>query len=1286
MQKTKEPEFPPRYQIINRLGEGGIATVYQVEDLRDGTVKALKALKYDGRRNVRRFEEEYRILSSLHHPNLPEAFDYGIAPGGVRYIVMEYIHGVPVDKYASSRPSALWFLLYQLVESLAFIHEHGLLHLDLKPANILVRSDQPDSEEEKPSLVLIDFGVSHRRDAGGQFDQVGTPGYMPPEIIRGETILTRAADYYSLGITLYELTHGRVPYTGTFKQVLNAHLRGEMTFDEQKVEFTELYAHIRKLTQREPRARLEAFEDFRRSLAARVAGKLEGMEKEYGLGYLNSLGIIGKKDLWNDLLDWVGHLTPFTSPQYTPPKDARGPEPTAFVDTHDGDVVRTTIRVDEPRYQLMEASGGKYGHNAEEGHVRSEPRLTRSIIISGANGSGKSFVIQALNAELLMSGLNVVMLNEVDDFKSLVPAQGIEERVSKDTSVAPESIIIDRFVRGWEKLMSQAGNAGVVVIVDGYEAVSKEVSEFFSYICTRVELGMNEGMDAKVFFIVTSCNPQVKRDLDDVLPHGGTNEYLIPPPVSSDVEAMLEMFSGHMVRVENREALRQYVSEGGETVDALVARLKAAFVRGDLVRSGGKWDFLPGTADAHDSKEEHASYYHVLFETIGDEERTLIKWLCANMQHLYFDDLKALCGFSREHILRAIQRVRPFRVIDHFRDEHGDRVGFVSEAVRKAFYRSVGKADRKTLHTRYVEYFSRKPAESKRHYKLLSHHYEQAGMYRSALCARVLALKDMRRRNDIFGIRQLCNDGIEAVHKLRGAEWHERKWHIERFFLKQWMNTEWMLRNYAGVVDIIKTNILAKRRSVPVSFSYKYGVALEKLGHLAACRRAITAGKRRLSSDMSKPFHMLSLLEASLCFTKGDYVGSLKILDLISPAQLKLDPWSVARIYVLYMLNYEGLGNKHRYDRYVQLAESIAGKTEDFEQLLTVHYSRIMSDFNSSLYEKAKSSLKESIRLAHKHRFYDKLGAMYFLASAVYFEEGSYRRGLRYLDKAVRVSVNLGMTQRVTDYTLRYAFIYQNMGNYGNAIRFAETARRQASEHDHNEQYFLAVLILFDLHISLRNNGAESYVKELMGLLGNVVTKHRLAFFHSLMGEYYINKPSNDEAMQEFKIACKMYESIQYEDDAARCLMKIAVIHARNGDGKRAFLTLQRVDQQVYRMESENLNAECYMAHLNYHVLVEQNPEKYTDLLRLCEKVRPKISDINVAMKMDVLLSVGYREMGVAEKELKYLASYRDSVNDIVSSLPDENYVNQYLSSHEVSEVLAQYEEIKKKNSERVPV
>jgi tetratricopeptide (TPR) repeat protein len=272
-----------RYEVLSALGSGSAANVFRVRDTRGGAEYAAKVLKPANAGNpeiLARFEDEYRILKSMRHPHLPEVHDFGFTDEGGRYMVMDLVEGDALDAYFAARPQDIWVLLYELCETLTFIHAQNLLHQDIKPSNILVRRSRAFGRE-LPVITLIDFGLTYRRDAGASVKLVGTPAYVAPEVVRGEAPLTRAVDYYSLGVTLYELLCGAPPFAGTTGEVLRAHLEREPVIEEERLEWAELYPHVRALLGKDRRKRLEAFEELRRAVLSRLTGGIDELARAY---------------------------------------------------------------------------------------------------------------------------------------------------------------------------------------------------------------------------------------------------------------------------------------------------------------------------------------------------------------------------------------------------------------------------------------------------------------------------------------------------------------------------------------------------------------------------------------------------------------------------------------------------------------------------------------------------------------------------------------------------------------------------------------------------------------------------------------------------------------------------------------------------------------------------------------------------------------------------------------------------------------------------------------------
>lgn len=205
-----------RYLIESLVGVGGMANVYRGKDTKTGNPIAVKVLKeefLDNEELVRRFKNESKAISILDHPNIVKVYDVSVTDK-MQYIVMEYVDGITLKEYLKQRGGKLTWkevvhFATQVLSALQHAHSKGIIHRDVKPQNIMLLADG--------SIKMMDFGIARLSRAQSQTvsdKAIGSVHYISPEQAKGDKTDART-DLYSVGIMLYEMLSGKLPFDGS---------------------------------------------------------------------------------------------------------------------------------------------------------------------------------------------------------------------------------------------------------------------------------------------------------------------------------------------------------------------------------------------------------------------------------------------------------------------------------------------------------------------------------------------------------------------------------------------------------------------------------------------------------------------------------------------------------------------------------------------------------------------------------------------------------------------------------------------------------------------------------------------------------------------------------------------------------------------------------------------------------------------------------------------------------------------------------------------------------------
>jgi len=295
-----------KYRVIGLIGRGGFSTVLKLKDFVLDRICALKILSRElilDPEMLERFKREARLYAKLDHPNIVQVYDVGFYKN-VAYIIMKYIDGITLKDLIKEKAPLKLDEILRISEDIAsvleYMHSKGIIHRDIKPANIMI-------QKTDGRAILTDFGLAKNLEttkftATGKI--MGSPHYLAPEQAKGEKVDERT-DIYSLGITMFEMATGKLPFEGeTAVQIVLKHIREDLP---KPSEFNKsinpaLENIILKATRRAPEERFSSVREFKEALK-KVNGEetiyIKGEEKKgkgffkYFLIFFVLLGLVG---------------------------------------------------------------------------------------------------------------------------------------------------------------------------------------------------------------------------------------------------------------------------------------------------------------------------------------------------------------------------------------------------------------------------------------------------------------------------------------------------------------------------------------------------------------------------------------------------------------------------------------------------------------------------------------------------------------------------------------------------------------------------------------------------------------------------------------------------------------------------------------------------------------------------------------------------------------------------------------------------------------------------------
>ncbi len=658
-----------RYQILSYLGGGEATEVYKVRDLVGGRVLALKALRPDAPKDAElRLSREFYHLSRFSHKGIVAALDYGSTAERRPFFTMEFVDGLPITSFFKNgyEPS-LVDVTVGILRALDSIHAQGLIHCDLKPANILVTT-----ETGVPSPKLLDFGFAEQMSLTATAQPRGTLGYVAPEVFKGTDADARA-DLYSLGLVLYEVITGRGPARErNLRQWLKMQYRSDFepprSIDPKIPEAFE--AVVLSLLQREPERRPHS--------AAAVIELLTGRQEEAVIEagprkYLMAPGFVGRSDELGELRDAL---------------DAAGRgKPGAVAVSGDRGVGKSRLLAE---FKFLAQLEGATILSCEPVSLGARPQ---SLI------------------ETVLNYLRVYA-------NTVLPVAEEGRGGSEESKYRLFETVAQRLK---ELSASHRVEHSLVLLVDDFELFDPTSLEFLRYLVFSLE---------KERLLVLVAGLKEKRFLDLIEELGrrpNSRHIALPPMGRAEVRSLAISLLGDIAAIDSLAEWLEGTTGGNplfviETIHSLIEGKI-------LTLRGGRWVLVEEALESYRPPNTVTEVVRRRLEGLSNDELEILQVGAAAAGPFTLEFLRAVSGLDERVLFNAIGRLRSMGLLRSFGGDGQGQFALSSKILEAAVTERLSPSARRDNHRRValaIELLY--PDRLDRLVFDLAHHYTQAGI------------------------------------------------------------------------------------------------------------------------------------------------------------------------------------------------------------------------------------------------------------------------------------------------------------------------------------------------------------------------------------------------------------------------------------------------------------------------------------------------------------------------------------------------------------------------------
>ena len=953
-----------RYRILRELGRGGMGVVYLVEDKsRENEKIVLKVLQSQivSEESIQGLRKEFLTLATLSHPNLVRVYDFGRSTElNKYYYTMEFIDGKEfVDAAGTLSLDEIIALFFQSLQVLAYTHDAGIFHGDIKSENILVTGFGSDSL----SIKIMDFGLAGVQDEKGHDNIGGTLLYLAPERLRGAP-MSAQTDLYALGVLMYWALSGEPPFNGSPEEIKRAHLtKMPRPIAKIKPDIPRWISDIvSRLLAKDPFERYQSCEDVLDALSSTFGGNIDLGDTIPPMIW-RSFRTLKAKEISSLYDNIVQSLR----------KDAQEESTPNFIIINGNEGTGHDQIIDELKHKLQIKDFDVY-----EGFCRPGLHAAYRPVVEAFSGHDQ-----------ISQGLQ----KAIDSYQAALTSQSIEAEANhKDPELLRHTL--------HEKIANTIRNAcrkqPLVLVLRNLEFADEATIELVFYL-SRI---LNEERIAFLTYITRdnlsdSAHKLIKQKQDSLPAHRELN-------VSSlTEEELVVLLKAAFKSIEAPTRFyRELHSQSGGVTEIVAATMADLNRQGMFLRSEAAW-VLSDDYDLTKIVPQNVSeLYQKVVETLSSLQKRVI-WTIAAYGAINKNLLFKLLRTASDDVHYSVDLLVQKRILVSYEADHSRIYDFQSAGFREAIYSEIPSQERVKIHRQIVSIFE-DDTGIQISVVQKAFHYLHAGYVEMGLA---YASKAYRKLKQVYSLRQALDIANLA---LSAARQHSTRFY--RTFLRRIAQIEDILGNVEEALKRFNEAADLYRNGVPKAIILRHIAALyQKVGDIEKSRKVLGQALQQLPPGAGIEKALIIREESWLALMEGQIP---KAIELGEKALAALNQRQVTKALAL-TLNSLGAAHYFASDmetaiQYFRKSAEIKAKLGDKRGLATtlsnlaVMYN-ISGDSNRAMdeWQKALKIREEIGDIAGLAETHNNIGI--FL-----YERGDYARAFTFYRKSKELNMRIG--------------------------------------------------------------------------------------------------------------------------------------------------------------------------------------------------------------------------------------------------------------------------------------